>query len=94
MTVSGGNMTAHFKSRNSGKTQELRLLTLDELEEIPEDDELIDPLDPRRRVSLGHPHQCPRCEAITQVIGSDPYCPECNWDSLTDPCLEAIGWPT
>jgi len=88
-------MTGYFKARSGGLNQELRLLDLsdlDELEEISDDDNPIDPLDKRRRISLGYSHQCPRCEAITQVIGRDPYCTECNWDSLTDPCTEVRRW--
>ena len=29
-------------------------------------------------------HKCPRCHAITSYVGTDPYCMNCNWDSLTD----------
>jgi hypothetical protein len=88
-------MTGYFKARSGGHRQELRLLDfsdLDELEEYSDDDNPIDPLDERRRTSFGYSHQCPRCEAITQVIGRDPYCTECNWDSLTDPCSTVRPW--
>jgi hypothetical protein len=28
--------------------------------------------------------ECHRCSSVTSYVGSDPYCTECNWDSLTD----------
>jgi hypothetical protein len=28
--------------------------------------------------------KCPRCEGITHLSSGHPYCPGCNWDSLTD----------
>lgn len=34
-----------------------------------------------------HVYTCHRCEIIGSYIGNYPYCTSCNWDSLTDPCL-------
>lgn len=33
-------------------------------------------------------HKCPRCESKVRISGKHPYCPDCNWDSLTDPSME------
>ncbi len=29
--------------------------------------------------------KCPRCQAKVKISSRHPYCPDCNWDSLTDP---------
>jgi hypothetical protein len=37
-------------------------------------------------------HRCPRCEEKTRIASKNPYCLECNWDSLTDPLFEGQKW--
>lgn len=88
-------MNGYFRARGSELNRELRLLgfnDLSNLEELSEDDSTDDRCDHGQVISLGHPHECSRCGAVTQVIGRDPYCTECNWDSLTDPCSEVRRW--
>jgi len=65
----------------------LALLEDYEIEKNAQDDEDRQYLhDGLPEVRVGVDHVCPRCEAITSVAGADPYCNECNWDSLTDVC--------
>ena len=35
--------------------------------------------------------KCPRCGSKTKISSAHPYCPECNWDSLTDLSLTRVG---
>ena len=39
--------------------------------------------------SLKHFYKCPLCRALMPQKTKYSYCFECNWDSLTDPCLES-----
>jgi peptide methionine sulfoxide reductase MsrB len=36
-------------------------------------------------VSDDYAHECPRCKAATLFASGEPYCPDCGWDSVTDP---------
>lgn len=36
--------------------------------------------------------QCPRCDSKTRISSGHPYCPDCNWDSMTDLCLQVDKW--
>jgi phage FluMu protein Com len=83
----GENMDGYFKPKLKDRLKELRLLELEEIEHMSEDDELdfslTDPLE-KSHYHLRKFHRCPRCKTVTQLETHDPYCPECNWDSLTD----------
>lgn len=85
-------MDGYFKPKLKEPIKELRLLELEEIEHISEDDELDSSLnEPLKEHQLrsGRLHECPRCGAVTRLETHDPYCPECNWDSLTDLTKEA-----
>ena len=48
---------------------------------------------PGRIIHLNtYPHSCPRCEEVTRTVTADPYCPNCNWDSVSDPYLRGLKW--
>ena len=68
-----GYLKANFKS----ETKEFHDLSLDDCDFIP-DDEVIS-----CRI-IGRKHVCPRCGSITHLQTEDPYCSDCNWDSLED----------
>jgi hypothetical protein len=88
-------MNACLRARKRGLERELRLLDfsdLSDLEQTSEDEGANFCRSNPRVISLGYPHECSRCGAVTRVIGRDPYCTECNWDSLRDPCLEVLRW--
>ena len=80
-------MDGYFKPKLKEQINELRPLELDEVEHIGEDDEpensLIDPVKKSYRRSEIF-HKCPRCKTVSKLETHDPYCPECNWDSLVD----------
>lgn len=72
---------------NQHKPVGLALLEDYEIEENIQDDEDDQYLhDGLTKARTGIDHVCPRCDAVTSVAGVDPYCNECNWDSLTDVC--------
>ncbi len=39
-----------------------------------------------RTVEHFHQSRCPRCRARSKILSGYPYCPDCSWDSLEDPC--------
>lgn len=87
----GEIMDGYFKPKLKDRIKELRLLELEEIEHMDEEDELDfslnDPMKDRHHRS-GKFHRCPRCRAVTPLETVHPYCPECNWDSLTDVSAE------
>ncbi len=30
--------------------------------------------------------RCHRCDSRLKILSGSQYCPDCNWDSLEDPC--------
>jgi hypothetical protein len=79
-------MDGYFKPKLKDRLKELRLLELEEIEHMSEDDELdfsLTDLLEKNHHHLGKFHRCPRCKTVTQLETHYPYCPECNWDSLT-----------
>jgi len=76
----GGNMNGYYRPKARGPIQELRLLDLDEIEYVTEDGNPEE----KRTSGRGWKHRCPRCGTSSRIIFGDPYCAECNWDSLTD----------
>lgn len=84
-------MDGYFKPKLKERIKDLRLLELEEIEHMGEDDELdfsfTDSLK-KNHPQSGKFHRCPRCKTVTQLETHDPYCPECNWDSLTDLTME------
>lgn len=80
-------MDGYFKPKLKIPIKELRLLEFEEIEHISEDDEFdysISKPPKEDQLKSGRLHECPRCKAVTRLETHDPYCPECNWDSLTD----------
>ena len=75
-------MGGYFKPKPKETMKELHLLELDEIDYVSEDDEEESSSRPLR--SAGRLHTCPRCKTITRIETHDPYCPDCNWDSLSD----------
>ncbi len=71
-------MDGYLKPNFKSERKELYSLSLDECEYVPDDDVILHPI-------VGSKHSCPRCGATTTITGSDPYCSDCNCDSLTDP---------
>lgn len=87
----GEIMDGYFKPKLKDRIKELRLLELEEIEDMDEDDELDFSLNyPMKdhHYKSGQFHRCPRCKALMPRETKDPYCSECNWDSLTDLCME------
>ena len=39
-----------------------------------------------------HSSQCPRCDSKASISNGHPYCPDCNWDSMTELRLESDKW--
>ncbi|MFP5387264.1 MAG: hypothetical protein ACLGHN_14395 [Bacteriovoracia bacterium] len=39
-----------------------------------------------------HSGQCPRCDSNARISSGHLYCPECNWDSMTELRLESDKW--
>lgn len=83
----GENMDGYFKPKLKERIRELKLLELEDIEHISEDDEsdssFNDPLKKSYHKSEIF-HRCPRCRTLSKLENHDPYCPECNWDSLID----------
>ena len=76
-------MNGYYRPKARGPIRELRLLDyrdLDEIEYVTEDGDPVQEKKARR----GWKHRCPRCGTVSRIIFGDPYCSECNWDSLTD----------
>lgn len=74
-------MEGYFKPKFESQRKELHVLELDDCDFISDDEVILHPV-------FGQNHSCPRCGAITRITGNDPYCSDCNWDSLTDPFSE------
>lgn len=70
-------MEGYLKANFKNEQQELHELSLEDCDFITEDEEASFSV-------LGRKHICPRCGCIARLITADPYCMECNWDSLTD----------
>ena len=70
-------MDGYLKPNAKNENRELHLLTLEDCEFVP-DDEL------KTHFMSGRKHNCPRCGATTHITGDDPYCSDCNWDSVTE----------
>jgi hypothetical protein len=81
----GENMDGYFKPKLKGPIKGLRSLKLEEIEHVSEEGEIDFSEDDCKS---GRLHKCPRCKAVTRLETYDPHCPECNWDSLTDPSME------
>lgn len=77
-------MSGYLKVKPETHITELRALTLDDCEYIEDEEYFF----PEFKNLIGRKHACPRCNAITRQTTNDPYCPDCNWDSLVDPYLE------
>lgn len=39
-----------------------------------------------------HSGHCPRCDSKARISSGHPYCPNCNWDSMTELRLESDKW--
>lgn len=74
-------MNGYFKAKLKTEGKELRLLELEDCDYVEDDDVILRP-------AFGRKHTCPRCGAINRTTLNDPFCTECNWDSVTDPLYE------
>lgn len=70
-------MNGYFKPNFKNEKQELHCLELEDCDFVADDEVEIHHI-------KGRQHDCPRCGSIMQIAGKDPYCSECNWDSLAD----------
>lgn len=70
-------MDGYFKPNFKNERKELHTLELDDCDFIPDDETFLYPAFKRK-------YYCPRCRTITNISGGNPYCWDCNWDSLTD----------
>lgn len=43
-----------------------------------------------RAITDSYHCKCPRCRSKTKISSGHPYCPECNWDSLSDPSFTQV----
>jgi hypothetical protein len=62
-------MKARKSARHLGPAHELRAIELCDPELIPEEDEFIEPLDPRFQKQTAYLHECPRCGAVAAIQG-------------------------
>ena len=76
-------MNGYYRPTYGCLMQEVRPLDLSEIEYVSDDEET--PARETRSRSKSHAHRCPRCGDVSMIVSADPYCSECNWDSLTDP---------
>ncbi|MDH4467975.1 MAG: hypothetical protein QE271_07945 [Bacteriovoracaceae bacterium] len=80
-------MDGYLKVKSKWRSGELRLVELDDVEHVSEDGENLENMKINIFESMEFEaaklHQCPRCKAKIKLLTNDPYCPECNWDSLT-----------
>jgi len=71
----------YWPNFREGKNEHV-LLDFNHIEHISEDTEKFHNF-------LGPPayysHKCPRCQSVNKIMAREPYCPQCNWDYLTDP---------
>ena len=75
-------MDGYFRAKNQMPYREVRELELQEIEFVSEDEDNTILNHEKFKIRRGYPHRCPRCQALSLIILSDPYCPECGWDSL------------
>ena len=77
-------MEGYLRPRLLNSVEELRTLTFEDTEFVPDDEP--NPIIQLRQhfATSGYVHFCPRCSARNLVVGRFPYCPDCNWDSLVD----------
>jgi hypothetical protein len=88
----GGKVNGYFKEKTNLRSREVQPLDFDQVEFVAEEEEDIDALDDRLRLSDGYKHECPRCESIQIVASRFPYCSYCNWDSLIDSLEASDEW--
>ena len=74
-------MEGYFKPKAETKPNQIRALDLSDCEFVPDDE--VNP-----SIVYGRKHVCPRCGTVSRIMTDDPYCSECNWDSLLDPCCQ------
>lgn len=74
-------MDGYFKPKFKNEKKELHTLELDDCDFISDDEAIL-------QTMFGQKHICPRCGAIAHIASEDPYCSDCNWDSLTAPSYE------
>ena len=70
-------MNGYFKPNLKNEKQELHCLELEDCDFISDDEVESYPI-------KGFKHKCPRCGSGMQSTVKDPYCFDCNWDSLSD----------
>jgi hypothetical protein len=78
-------MEGYFRPRLITPAEELRTLEIEDTEFVPDDDIPPPSIATLVALSVAITHICPRCRAKNQIVGNDPYCTECNWDSLLIP---------
>lgn len=87
-------MDAKHKLKKWQTPQHLRLLELEEVEDVYFEEDF----EPNINVhnleisENSYLHSCPRCATVSRISGEHPYCPDCNWDSLTDIFSEGHSW--
>ena len=70
-------MNGYFEPNFKNEKQELHCLELEDCDYISEDEEEINP-------TKRFKHKCPRCGSRMQSTVKQPYCFDCNWDSMCD----------
>ena len=85
-------MSGYYQVKMDRLREELQILDLDDLEYVSEENELTTPetqlpYEPNQYVAFC---ECPRCQSVQRNVLREPYCTDCGWDSVTDPCLEVL----
>jgi hypothetical protein len=73
-------MNRYFRPRDFRPEQELRLLTLSDIEHVSEDGIS----ETGRYLGSGWDHRCPRCKSINRIVSPLAYCNACDWDEASD----------
>lgn len=87
-------MNAKHKFKKWRRRKNLCLVDYDEIENVYFEEER-DPHVNVHKLEIqdnSYLHTCPRCTTISRISGEHPYCPDCNWDSLTDVLTEGLSW--
>ncbi len=80
-------MDGYLKPKINWPVSELKLVELDDVEHVFDDSDDLSNQKANLFEALEHElasvHRCPRCKVKLKYLTNEPYCPECNWDSLT-----------
>lgn len=70
-------MNGYLKPNFKNEKQELHSLELEDCDFITDDEVEKHPINRFK-------HKCPRCGSSMQSSIKEPYCFDCNWDSMCD----------